>query len=92
MVPQNLFMLALFGDFYYKTYVQKSNKKSDDGRHKKNDNDDDNNNSPAMDVNNNGMVKTMVNGNGITCKNNVNIKNNCYATDKMAKSNGISLS
>lgn len=26
MVPQNLFMLALFSDFYYKAYVQKSKK------------------------------------------------------------------
>lgn len=27
MIPQNLFMLALFGDFYYKSYVQKKTKK-----------------------------------------------------------------
>lgn len=23
MIPQNLFMLTLFGDFYYKTYIKK---------------------------------------------------------------------
>lgn len=26
MIPQNLFMMALFGDFYYKTYVKKMKK------------------------------------------------------------------
>ncbi|XP_014209417.1 elongation of very long chain fatty acids protein AAEL008004-like isoform X2 [Copidosoma floridanum] len=26
-IPQNLFMIVLFGDFYYKTYVKKPNKK-----------------------------------------------------------------
>lgn len=26
MIPQNLFMMALFGDFYYKSYVQKTKK------------------------------------------------------------------
>lgn len=30
MVPQNLFMLALFGDFYYKSYVQKTKKDEPD--------------------------------------------------------------
>lgn len=27
MIPQNLFMMALFGDFYYKSYVQKAKKR-----------------------------------------------------------------
>lgn len=27
MIPQNLFMLALFGDFYYRAYVQKTKKR-----------------------------------------------------------------
>lgn len=26
-IPQNLFMIVLFGDFYYKTYIKKSKKK-----------------------------------------------------------------
>ncbi|XP_055321854.1 elongation of very long chain fatty acids protein 7-like isoform X1 [Sitodiplosis mosellana] len=90
MVPQNLFMLALFGDFYYKTYVQerKPRKKHDD----KGDNDDNSNNSAssiAIDSNNNnnGTIKTMANGNGITCRNNVN---NYYSSG--SKANGISIS
>lgn len=29
IIPQNLFMVILFGDFYYKTYVKKPIKKSD---------------------------------------------------------------
>lgn len=83
MVPQNLFMLALFGDFYYKAYIQekKPHKKRDDD---KGDNDDNNNNLPPTAIennnNNNGAIKTMANGNGITCRNNVN------------KANGISIS
>lgn len=27
LLPQNLFMIVLFGDFYYKAYVKKSNDK-----------------------------------------------------------------
>lgn len=27
MIPQNLFMMALFGDFYYKSYVMKAKKR-----------------------------------------------------------------
>lgn len=26
LIPQNLSMVALFGDFYYRTYVKRSNK------------------------------------------------------------------
>lgn len=71
MVPQNLFMLALFGDFYYRAYVQeqKSPKKQD----KLNNNDDDDKISPIdMENNNKDTIKTMANGNGITCRNNMN--------------------
>lgn len=89
MVPQNLFMLALFGDFYYKTYIRerKPRKKRDE----KHDDDDDNNNSPAIAIetnNNNGTIKTMANGNGITCRNNLNN----YYSSGTAKANGISIS
>lgn len=89
MVPQNLFMLALFGDFYYKAYVQerKPRKKRDD---------DDNNNSPPVAIENNntnnkdnGAIKTMANGNGITCRNNVN---NYYTSGTAANVNGIPIS
>lgn len=91
MVPQNLFMLALFGDFYYKTYVQdRKLRKKRDSRKGKDDNDD-NNNSPPIENNNNnnnGMIKTMANGNGIICRNNVNNYNSSGTT----KANGISIS
>lgn len=89
MVPQNLFMLALFGDFYYKTYIQekKPHKKGD--ANKKGDNDDNNNSPPiAVEYNNNGTIKTMANGNGITCRNNMNN----YYSSGTAKANGISSS
>lgn len=92
MVPQNLFMLALFGDFYYKTYVKerKSAKKHDDTKGADND---DNNNSPSIAIdcknNKNGTIKTMANGNGITCRNNVN---NHYSSDNATKANGNSIS
>jgi len=75
MVPQNLFMLALFGDFYYKTYVKKAK------IHRKKRDDDDVGSSPlpvnneSKEINNNvnnGTAKAMLNGNGITCRNNIN--------------------
>lgn len=85
MVPQNLFMLALFGDFYYKTYIQEKKQRAK-GVDDKKFNDDDNNNSPiAIEYNNNGTIKTMTNGNGITCRKNVN-----YCPSGTA--NGISIS
>lgn len=59
MVPQNLFMLVLFGDFYKKAYMQKRKRKHDD--------DDNNNNAiPAVDINSNCTEKTMTNGNSIS--------------------------
>lgn len=60
MVPQNLFMLVLFGDFYKKAYMQKRKRKHDD--------DDNNNNAVAasVDINSNCTEKTMTNGNGIS--------------------------
>lgn len=91
MVPQNLFMLTLFGDFYYKTYIQKkklASAKKMDTKGDKNNEDDDNNNSIPIESNNNIPIKTMANGNGITCKKNVN---NYFPSDT-AKANGISIS
>lgn len=86
MVPQNLFMLALFGDFYYKTYIQA--KKSKTSGDKKKDDNDDNNNSPPIETSTaNGSIKTMANGNGIICRNNVNNYNSSGTT-----ANGISIS
>lgn len=71
MVPQNLFMLALFGDFYYKTYIQEKKQRTK-GVDEKKGNGDDNNNSPiTVEYTNNGIIKTMA-GNGITCRKNVN--------------------
>lgn len=81
MVPQNLFMLALFGDFYYKTYVKEKKKKT-----RPDDKYDDNNNSPAIAADSNNNGKTMANGNGITCRNNAN---NHYSN---GKANGVSIS
>lgn len=83
MVPQNLFMLALFGDFYYKTYIREkksSGKKRHDGDTKKKDDNDDNNNSAPIECTNNGAIKTMANGNGIICRNNVNNYNSSGTT------------
>lgn len=90
MVPQNLFMLALFGDFYYKTYIQakkcKTTKSMCDDK-KKDDNDDNNNSPPIESSTANGSIKTMANGNGIICRNNVNNYNSSGTT-----ANGISIS
>lgn len=77
MVPQNLFMLALFGDFYYKTYI---NKAKEERNVKKLDNDDVNNNNNIDNNNNNNAninngissFKSMLNGNGITSRNKTN--------------------
>lgn len=84
MVPQNLFMLALFGDFYYKTYIQvKSKHKKDDDDSLRQNQEDENNaasiqNNHQTIVNGNGIAKTITNGNGITHKptNNVNNHHN----------------
>lgn len=95
MVPQNLFMLALFGDFYYKTYIQekKERPKGVDGK-KRNDDDDYNNNSPiAVEHTNNGTAKTMANGNGVTCRKSVNYCANGTANGTTnGTANGISIS
>lgn len=91
MVPQNLFMLTLFGDFYYKTYIQKKKLASAKKINRKDDNnneDEDNNNSAPIESDNNIPIKTMANGNGITCRKNLN---NYYSSDT-AKANGISIS
>lgn len=94
MVPQNLFMLALFGDFYYKTYVkERKSWKMHDNDKGGNTDDDNNNNSPSIAIDNNnnknGTIKTMANGNGITCRNNVN---NHYISDNATKANRTSIS
>lgn len=94
MVPQNLFMLTLFGDFYYKTYIKKAKKKIEHTKKQQdhddvNNNNNDKNSSPVNNNNvNNGSVKTMFNGNGITNRNN---SNNCYPIGKI-KTNGTSFS
>lgn len=78
MVPQNLFMLALFGDFYYKTYInqakQERNVKKLDNDDVQNNNNNNKNNNNINNANiNNGISKPMLsNGNGIIRRNKAN--------------------
>lgn len=104
MVPQNLFMLALFGDFYYKTYVKDKSKAKKDDDHKRRNGDDDDNpasNQKLHTASNNGISKPIANGNGTAYKannlNNLNNSNNHQshnysASNNKAKVNGISSS